>query len=125
MQNVVTYDVVINVGNPDLKLKPGMTANVSIILIGKKDILKIPNAALRFNPAAKDKGRTQGQQKGKGLGVWVLESGNAKRIPVKTGISDGNYTELVSGGLSEGQELIVESLVKQKDNSSAPRPRMF
>ncbi len=125
VQNVVTYDVVIKVDNPDLKLKPGMTANVSIVLTGKKDILRIPNAALRFSPDAKDKGRTQGQPKEKGHGVWVLEDGKAKRVPVKTGISNGNYTELVSGGISEGQELIVESLVKEKNNTSAPRPRMF
>jgi HlyD family secretion protein len=125
VQNVVTYDVVIKVDNPDLKLKPGMTANVSIVLIGIKNILKIPNAALRFSPAVKDKGRTQGQQKGKGLGVWVLENGNAKRVPVKTGISDGNYTELVSGGISEGQELIVESLAKPKENARSASPRMF
>lgn len=125
VQNVVTYDVVIKVDNPDLKLKPGMTANVSIVLTGKKDVLRIPNAALRFSPAAKEKGRTQGQQKEKGLGVWVLQDGKDKRVPVKTGISDGNYTELVSGDISEGQELIVESLVKEKNNTSAPRPRMF
>ncbi len=125
VQNVVTYDVVIRVDNPDLKLKPGMTANVSIVLTGKKDILRIPNAALRFSRAAKDKGRTQGQQKEKGAGVWVLENGKTKRVPLKTGISDGNYTELVSGSISEGQELIVESLDKQKNNNSAPRPRMF
>jgi HlyD family secretion protein len=126
VENVVTYDVVIKVDNPELKLKPGMTANVSIVLMGKKDILKIPNAALRFSPAAEDRGRIQGRQKEKGLGVWILENDKAKRVPVKTGISDGNYTELVSGGISEGQELIVESLVKSKDNSgSTPRPRMF
>jgi HlyD family secretion protein len=125
VQNVVTYDVVIKVDNPDLKLKPGMTANVSIILQNKKDILLISNAALRFSPDTKDKGRTQGPQREKGPGVWVLEGGKAKRVPVKTGISDGNYTECVSGGIREGQELIVESLLKQKNNTSAPRPRMF
>jgi HlyD family secretion protein len=123
VQNVVTYDVVIKVDNSELKLKPGMTANVSIVLQSKKDVLMVPNASLRFSPAAKDKGRMQGQQKEKGPGVWVLENDKAKRISVKTGISDGNYTELVSGGISEGQELIVESLVKQKNNASAPRPR--
>ncbi len=127
VQNVVTYDVVVGVDNPvganghSPLLKPGMTANVSIVLIGKKDILKIPNAALRFSPAAKDKGRTQGQQKEKGLGVWVLENGQAKRMPVKTGISDGNYTELLSGGISEGQEVVVESLAKPKENARPPR----
>jgi len=125
VQNVVTYDVVIKVDNPDLKLKPGMTANVSVVLTGKKDILRIPNAALRFSPAAADKGRTQAQQKEKGPGVWLLYDGKPKRVPVKTGISDGNYTELVSGSIREGQELIVESLEKQKNNPGAPRPRMF
>lgn len=124
VQNVVTYDVVIKVDNPELKLKPGMTANVSIVLQNKKDILRIPNAALRFSPDDKDNGRTQGQKE-KGPGVWALEAGNAKRIPIKTGISDGSYTELVSGEVSEGQELIVESLEKQKNSNSAPRPRMF
>lgn len=123
VQNVVTYDVVIKVDNNELKLKPGMTANVSIILTGKKDILKIPNAALRFSPSSgKEKGA--GQQREKDWGVWIIENGNAKRIPVKTGISNGNYTELVSGAISEGQELIVESLTKSKASGS-PAPRMF
>lgn len=131
VQNVVTYDVVIGVDNPvrpngnSPLLKPGMTANVSIVLESKKDILRIPNAALRFNPDAKEKGRAQGLRKEKGPGIWVLEAGNAKRIPVKTGISDGSYTELIAGDISEGQELIVESLDKQKNSNSAPRPRMF
>ncbi|MBI4848675.1 MAG: efflux RND transporter periplasmic adaptor subunit [Nitrospirae bacterium] len=131
VQNVVTYDVVIGVDNPvsanghSPLLKPGMTANVSIVLQSKKDILKIPNAALRFSPVARDKGRPQGQQREKGPGVWVLEDSKAKRVPVKTGISDGNYTEVLSDGINDGQELIVESLAKQKNNSSAPRPRMF
>ena len=57
VQNVVTYDVVIQVGNPEFKLKPGMTANVSIIISTKKGVLKIPNAALRFRPAEKTKKR--------------------------------------------------------------------
>jgi len=120
VQNVVTYDVVIQVANPDLKLKPGMTANVSIIISIKKDVLKIPNAALRFKPS--EKGKTAGQQKG--AGIWILEEGKPKRIPVSTGISDGNYTELVSGEIKEGQELIVESLTKAK-TPTPTGPRMF
>jgi HlyD family secretion protein len=120
VQNVVTYDVVIQVDNPELKLKPGMTANVSIIVSTKKDVLKIPNAALRFKPAEKSK--TAAQQKGSG--VWILEQGNPKRVPISIGISDGNYTELVSGGIKEGQELIVESLTKAKAPQTSG-PRMF
>ena len=119
VQNVVTYDVVVKVDNPELKLKPGMTANVSIIISTKKDVLKIPNAALRFRFS--EKGNKTPEKKG--LGIWVLEKGQPRRVPVTVGISDGSFTELLSGDLREGQELIVESLVKPKE---APRgPRMF
>jgi len=129
VQNVITYDAVILVNNPELKLKPGMTANVSIIVVGKKDILRIPNAALRFTMPDKDKKnkdkkaqqKTPGQ---KGAGVWALENGKPKRLAVSTGISDGTYTELLSGEIKEEQEVIVESLAKPKQKSGTT-PRMF
>lgn len=120
VQNVVTYDVVITVDNPNFKLKPGMTANVSIIVAEKKDTLKIPNAALRFRPSERAKTR----QPQKGSGVWIVENGNPKRISITTGISDGNYTEIVAGELREGQEVIVESLSKATGPASSG-PRMF
>lgn len=121
IQNVVTYDVVIKVDNPELQLKPGMTANVSIVLSIKKDVLKISNAALRFSPDVKDKSRTQQ----KGRGVWIIENKTPKRIPVAVGISDGNYSELLSGEIREGQEIIAESLTKPKENNRPVGPRMF
>ncbi|MBI5195513.1 MAG: efflux RND transporter periplasmic adaptor subunit [Nitrospirae bacterium] len=123
IQNVVTYDVVIKVDNPEFKLKPGMTANVSIILSVKKDVLKAPNAALRFSPL--DKNKTNAHQKDKG--VWVVENNKPKRISVSAGVTDGNYSELVAGEIKEGQEVIVESLNKTK-GPAAPAshgPRMF
>jgi HlyD family secretion protein len=120
VQNVVTYDVVIQVDNPELKLKPGMTANVSIIISIKKDVLKIPNAALRFKPAGESTPVTEM----KGAGVWILEKDRPKRVTVYLGISDGSYTELVKGDIKEGQEVIVESLVKSKE-STHTSPRMF
>jgi HlyD family secretion protein len=120
VQNVVTYDVVIQVDNPELKLKPGMTANVSIIVSIKKDVLKIPNAALRLRTVEKVK--TAVQQTG--AGVWILEQEKPKRIPVSLGISDGNYTELVSGNIKEGQEVIVESITKARAQTPSS-PRMF
>ena len=121
VQNVVTYDVVIQVDNPELKLKPGMTANVSIIISTKKDVLKIPNAALRFKPS--EKGLVTSEKKGPG--VWIIEKDKPKRIQVSLGISDGNYTELVSGEIKEGQELIVESLTKANAPPTHSGPRMF
>jgi HlyD family secretion protein len=127
VQNVVTYDVVIQVNNPDLKLKPGMTANVSIIVDRKKDVLKIPNAALRFKPSGKSVAATEKRTEKKGSGVWILDQDKPKRIPISPGISDGSSTELVSGEIREGQELIVESLSKDSGSSSKPPagPRMF
>jgi HlyD family secretion protein len=121
VQNVVTYDVVIQVGNPELKLKPGMTANVSIIISTKKDVLKIPNAALRFKPS--EKGLISSEKKGPG--VWIIEMDKPKRVAVSLGISDGNYTELVSREINEGQELIVESLAKTNTPQQRSGPRMF
>ena len=106
--------------NPELKLKPGMTANVSIIISTKKDVLKIPNAALRFRLS--EKGAQTSEKKGPG--VWILEKGKPRRVPVTAGISDGSFTELLSGDIREGQELIVESLVKAKASGPAG-PRMF
>jgi HlyD family secretion protein len=113
---VVTYDVVVRVRNPDLKLKPGMTANVSIILADKKGILRIPNTALRFSPAEKVK-ETQAR---KGPGVWVLENRKPKRVNVAIGISDGNYSEILSGDLQEGNEVIVEASSAGKKSNSPP-----
>ena len=121
VQNVVTYDVVIKVDNSELKLKPGMTANVSIIIAIKKKALKIPNVALRFMPSEKE----TGESVKKGLGIWIIEKGEPKRIPIVTGISDGNYTELVSGALKEGQEVIIESLANKKEQPVPHGPRMF
>jgi HlyD family secretion protein len=121
VQNVVTYDVVIKVENPEIKLKPGMTANVSIIIAIKKEVLRIPNAALRFMPAEKK----IGESVKKGLGIWIIEKGEPQRIPIVTGISDGNYTELVSGSVKEGQEVIIDSLDNKKEQPVLHGPRML
>jgi HlyD family secretion protein len=118
VQNVVTYDVVITVDNPDFKLKPGMTANVSVIVAEKKDVLKVANAALRFKPAE----RTKTKQPQKGAGVWILENGKPKRLSLTAGISDGNFTEISAGELKEGQEVVTEeSAVKAKGPTTGPR----
>ncbi len=119
VQNVVTYDVVIKVDNPDFKLKPGMTTNVSIIVAVAKDALKIPNAALRFRPS--EKGITKQVQKGSA--VYVPGGEKPNRLPVTLGITDGNFTEVKAGDLKEGQEVIVEAVgdAKKKGNSGPPR----
>jgi HlyD family secretion protein len=127
VQNVVTYDVVIKVDNPiganslSPLLKPGMTANVSIILSVKRNVLMIPNAALRFVPVDKEKGRTRL----KGHAVWIIKDNKPERMPVSTGNSDGNNTELVSVEIKEGQEIIVETILKPNEIKRPVGPRMF
>jgi HlyD family secretion protein len=124
VSNVVTYDVVIQVNNPQLKLKPGMTANVSITIETLPDVLRVPNAALRFKPT-ETKGKsesTTGKQDIKGTKVWLLENGKPSPVKITTGLSDGNYTEVSSGNLKEGQEIITDSLSNKKTSSSS-RPQ--
>lgn len=117
VQNVVTYDVVVSVSNPDLKLFPGMTANVRIINGAVRNVVRVPAAALRFHPAIA--APTPGAAKGQGKSgrrsvpgtqpqqtVYVLEQGKPKRVPVKLGLTDGNFTEVLSG-LNEGQLVIT------------------
>jgi HlyD family secretion protein len=210
IQNVVTYDVVIQVGNKDLKLKPGMTANVSIVIAHREGVLKIPNAALRFQPANVNRGTeaeaktkeagsggrpspaqfteglnlTQDQQakvemilkasrteiqeirqnskpeeargkiqslirqkimdiltpeqkqkltelsqapqseQKKSVRIWVLSpQGKLAPLSVLVGITDGTFSEVTSGDLKEGTEVIVEELSKNKgSNPGSARP---
>jgi HlyD family secretion protein len=137
VQNVVTYDVVVLVDNKDLKLKPGMTANVSIMIAHREGVLKIPNAALRFRPAfaktesgkgnppqkASEKGKSSEGDQGRPGKVWVLSKGG-KPTPVSIvlGITDGTFSEVMSGDLQEGMEVIVEETSGKKAQSGASSP---
>lgn len=132
-QNVVTYDVVINVDNPDLALLPGMTAYVDIILEQRNEALLLPNAALRFKPdTSSDKNTAANNDKNKprkGTGenrgmakVYILEQGKPKEIKVKVGISNGKFTEVLSNELKEGNAVIVnDSQAKNAKNDNAMR----
>ena len=106
--NVVTYEVVISAPNEDLKLKPGLTANVNIFTLEMKDILTIPNKALRFTPneAMLSDGETIQNAEGKSK-VWVKEGAVLKAMPVKTGMTNGTLTQVLEG-LSPGTEIITE-----------------
>jgi len=120
VSNVVTYNAVIIVDNTSLKLKPGMTANVSIETDSKQSVLRVPNAALRFKPATAAATPDQKGAKGpKSPGVWILENNKPKNVKITTGISDGNYTEVISGELTEGQQIITDSSNSTKKNEPA------
>jgi len=124
-QNVVTYDVVIIVENRDLKLKPGMTANVSIEVVRKDAVLTIPSAALRFKPedageATKQRSSVRGPKQGKSLSqrVYVLSEGKPVAVPIQTGISDDTHLEVIAGELRPGQEVIVDQVQTKKKTES-------
>ncbi|MGE5248368.1 MAG: efflux RND transporter periplasmic adaptor subunit, partial [Verrucomicrobiota bacterium] len=119
-QNVVTYDVVILVDNRDLLLKPGMTANVTIIVKKFDNILRIPNAALRYRPVEKTGGGAA-KKEGPGQRVYrVGKDGKPVVVRVKTGVSDGNYSELLEGDLKEGDELITGDVPKNSSSRGTP-----
>ncbi|MBI4607952.1 MAG: efflux RND transporter periplasmic adaptor subunit, partial [Candidatus Rokubacteria bacterium] len=121
IQNVVTYDVVVSAQNSELKLLPGMTANVRVVVEQKPSVLKVPNAALRFRPQGTDPDggprAGQGAQARSARGpapdglagrVWIAgPEGKPQPVPIRLGITDGSFTELLEGDLREGQELIV------------------
>lgn len=108
VQNVVTYDVVISVDNSELKLKPGMTANVTIIVDTRSGVLRVPNAALRFWPDEVPR-----DPDAHGAGVWVTGDEGLERISITTGIDDFDYTEVRGTDLPEGT-LVVTGYSRKK-----------
>lgn len=107
VQNVITYDVIVNVANDDLKLKPGMTASVSIVTAKREDVLKIPIAALYFTPPDLD-GSQEVSGFPSGRRVWLLnDEGELRAVEVSLGISDGVFAEVLGNELDVGDEVIV------------------
>jgi len=130
VQNVVSYDTVIGVNNDDLKLKPGMTANASIVIAHRENVVRISGAAFRFRlPDAAPSGDAKPAMGGKRSGgkktehrtertVYVLKEGKPVAVQIKTGISDGIFTE-VTEGLKEGDPVIIGSLGGTASNGPA------
>jgi HlyD family secretion protein len=114
LQNVVTYNVVVSVDNPEEILLPGMTAFVNIVIDERNDVLKLPLAALKFRPAEEAVASQPGKH------VYRLENNKAVAVPVQTGISDSKYAELTGGDLKEGDEVILEDQSERKPDTKAP-----
>ena len=130
--NVVTYEVVISAPNNDLKLKPGLTANVTIFTMEKNDVMSVPSKALRFIPteAFLEKGQTISDCEGEHK-LWTLEDNTFKAHKVEIGTSNGIVTEIVSG-IPEGTEILTDFKIsggdmpeqgQQGGNPFMPRPR--
>ena len=129
--NVVTYEVVISAPNKDLKLKPGLTANVTIFTMEKNDVMSVPSKALRFIPteALLEKGQTISDCEGEHK-LWTLEGNTFKAHKVEIGTSNGMVTEIISG-IPEGTEILTDFKIsggmpeesQQAANPFMPRPR--
>src|SRR5690606_22398920 len=101
VQNVVTYDAVLDVENPELLLRPGMTASVRIVTANADDVLRIPNTALRFVPP----GETVAADAG--LGVWIIDGEQLRRVDVEIGVANSRFSAMQSGALEAGMGVIV------------------
>jgi HlyD family secretion protein len=124
VQNVITYDAVVEVSNPDLKLFPGMTANVRIVTDRRAQALKLPNAALRFRPESSAiLGGANTVPPGWRV-VFIPENGKARAVPLKTGISDGNFTAIEEGGVHEGEQIITGNTSKGAAPAATPSPSL-
>ena len=115
-QNEVTYDAVIDVSNPDLLLRPGMTANTTFVAAQKDNVVRLRNSALRFQPDTKllarvgvvDPLQTVSSQDQNRKKIWVLRDGKPAPVAVSTGISDGTWTELLEGEVRPGDALVTD-----------------
>ena len=117
VQNVVTYDVVVNVDNTDLALKPGMTATSRLIIDERNDVIRVPNQALRYTP-----GGVAGRRSRDQAVVWVQREHGPVAVPVVAGLQDDSFTEIVSGELNPDDQVIVaERLASSR--TTAPKLR--
>jgi HlyD family secretion protein len=137
-QNVVSYVTTIDVANPLLKLKPGMTANVTIETARVNDVVRVPNASLRVRPSTEALRRLGVQveptsapapsssEPGRSAEVWMVTADGIRRVPIRIGITDGAQTAVLSGGLDAGAR-VVTSLADEAGepaSSSSPLPFM-
>lgn len=129
--NVVTYEVVISAPNNDLKLKPGLTANVTIYTAEKQGVLSVPSKALRFTPTQETVGKMKIQDSNGKNKVWTIEGNTLKANTVQLGMSDGINTEIISGigegvlvvtGIEEVAEAAGPAEQQQERSPFAPGP---
>ena len=125
-ENVVTYNVVAMVDNDDGTLLPGMTANINFVVNQKENVLRVPNAALRYQPKATESSENSKQTKSANQSVVYLLSEN-RPVPVNVsiGITDGNFTEIVNGEIKAGDKVIISEVVDKKESESKFKLRVF
>ncbi len=140
VQGVVSYTVVVEADNPDHTLLPGMTANAEIVIEQVSDVLRVPSAALRFRPQGQDgqsragartrapSGVNRQAQRTREATVWVLREGKPAPLAIRIGVADGTYTQVASGALKQGDDVIIgggpEAEVRLQGPLGGPPMRM-
>ncbi len=123
-QNVVTYNVIVAVNNAEGKLMPGMTAHVFITVAKRENVLRVPNAALRFKPKNEEESKLT--KKESGSTVYQLKpDGNAVPVSVKTGITDNTFTEITGGELKPDDQLVIRESSSNKKQDGGFKMRAF
>ena len=155
LQNVVTYDAVIDVDNPDHRLRPGMTANVTFVYAERKGVLNVPSAALRFRPPEellsggasavvsgkhkKDRERGLGEAQAATLrpkgapvaaepgkrSVWVLHGDALTQVPIDVGVVDGTRVEVRGGELADGDVVVTDAVNKEERAEGKAKKGLF
>jgi len=127
--DIVTYNVVVELQNDNFLLKPGMTAEAKITVADKKNALRVPTAALRYIPPSTAFQSIKPNKKSNGSNVWVLlQNGQLSPVSIKIGVSNDMYTEVTDGDLRSGQAVVVESSSENNSvssNSYLPQPGRF
>ena len=118
VQNVVTYDVVVGVDNSDLALMPGMTASTQIIADQRSDVVRVPDQALRYTPAGQAE-TAPGQAR-----LWLLRDFRPVAVPVVLGLDDDTFTEIVSGAVRPGDQVIIGEQRGAEGGQALPLPRL-
>jgi HlyD family secretion protein len=122
VQNVVTYDVVVSVANPELLLMPGMTANLTVVEARRDNVLRVPLRALAFTPhrrgsATASEAAANDEHSAR---VWVEDGGRPHPVHIIRGLDDGNYVEILSGDLKEGDQVVTDRIRTSDDASNNP-----
>jgi HlyD family secretion protein len=119
VQNVITYDAVITVANPDFLLKPGMTATAKIVKAQSTNVLRVPSQALRFTPTGAAKpGVAKAAHTGRRV-VWVERAGKLVSVPVTVGLNDDSFAEIKAGDLKLGDQVVTS----QSATGAAAKPQ--
>ena len=122
VQNVVTYDVVIAVANPELLLMPGMTANITIVESRRENVLRVPLRALAFSPRRHNSDSSaEAAPSEHSARVFILDSGHLRPVKIVRGLDDGSNVEVISGHLNEGDEVVTDR-IRSSDEEAAGNP---